>query len=130
MDIKDVQKFAVYTLMTNNFILQSSKKITEVSCKVIQCVKKSSINQKMGSLKLGSFSLDSKVENFDKNSYVVDYVCNRIKARKGFRHYEYEDLRKEIKDYAYETPLISTYELANWAKGRNPNVSIQAFNTR
>ena len=83
----------------------------------------------MGSLKLESFLLDSKVQRFGKNSCVVDYVWNHIRGRKRFRHCQYDDLKMEIERFAYKVPLVRTYELTRWAKECRPNVSIRAFHT-
>lgn len=59
-------------------------------------VKKSFIKLKIFSLKLESFLLDSKLKSFGKNSYVIDYVWNRVRGRKGFRCCKYDDLKKKI----------------------------------
>lgn len=58
---------------------------------------------------------------------MVNYVLNHIRGRKGFRHYEYDTLKEEIERFAYETPLLSAYELTKWKNECHLNVSIHAF---
>lgn len=66
--------------------------------------------------KMGSFKLESKVKSFGKN-----YVRNRVRGQKGFRCYEYDDLKNETEGYAYE---------GKWAKECHRNVSVHAFHAR
>lgn len=59
LSIKDIYKFAMYTLLThNNFGMQSGEFISAIGCQYTILDKKFFIKQKMGVLKFESFLLN------------------------------------------------------------------------
>ena len=62
---------------------------------------------------------------------VIDYVFDAIRDKRGFKRYDYKRLQTEINEFVVDKPMISTYELIDWAKNRHPNtVSIHGFDSR
>ena len=126
----DMYKFMVYTLLKNNFTLLSAQEIMKIGCKII--THNIFMNHVMGGIKLESYLLNKQkpIKSHGKNTCVVDYVWDQVRGKKGFKTYDYEKLKAELYSFAYDSPMISTEELINWAKECHDNVSIHAFDSR
>lgn len=132
LSIKDIYKFAMYTLLTHNkFGMQSGEFISAIGCQYTILDKKFFIKQKMGVLKFESFLLNKQrpITTHAENSCVIDYVWDQVKGKRGFKTYTYEKLKNEIYKYVNGT-MINTEELINWTKDCHSNVSIHAFDSR
>jgi len=88
--------------------------------------------QKMGQLKLESYLLNKQrhIKRHGVNTCIVDYVWDQVKGKRGFKTYDYNQVKDEIYEFILEGDMINTHELINWARACHNNVSIHAFGSR
>ena len=105
---RDMYKFMVYTLLSNNFTLLSAQEIKKIGCKIITHNKKFFMKHFMGSLKLESYLLSKHrpIKSHGKNTCVLDYVWDQVRGKKGFKTYDYDKLKAELYSFAHKSPLI------------------------
>lgn len=127
-------KFAMYTLLDKKFNILSGQHITGIGCKIIKLEKKQSITHKMGQLKLESYLLSKKrpIKKYGVNTFVVDYVWDQVKGKRGFKTCDYNKLKNEIYKFVPEGDMINIDELINSQSTRSivdtensSNISIQ-----
>ena len=146
----DMYKFVLYTLLNSNINILSGDSIFELGFVILKLEKRDFIYHKMGKLKLENYLLQNQrsikshgtVENYllqnqrsikshGTDLCVIDYVFDAIRDKRGFKRYDYKRLQTEINEFVVDGPMISTYELIDWAKNRHPNtVSIHGFDSR
>ena len=129
---QDVYKFAMYTLLKNEFSVLSLESIQAIGCKIMELSERKVNKHKMGKLKLESYLLNKQkpITKYGENTCVVDYVWNQVRGKRGFKRYTYDKLKNEIYSFVCEGDMINTDELINCSKACHPNVSIHAFDCR
>lgn len=82
---RDMYKFMVYTLLSNNFTLLSAQEITKIGCKIITHNKKFFMKHFMEGIKLDSYLLNKQrpIKSHGKNTCVVDYVWDQESIQKS-----------------------------------------------
>ena len=129
----DKYKFVLYTLLNSNISLLSGESIYELGFDIIKLEKRNIIHHKMGRLKLETYLLKHQkpIKSHGSDLCVIDYIYDAIKGKRGFKRYDFDRLKNEINEYVFDGPMISTYEIIEWAKSCHPNtVSIHAFDSR
>ena len=132
---RDMYKLMVYTLLKNNFTLQSAQVITKIGAKVMVYNKQLLGEHYMEGVKLESHLLSKcgKIKSFGKDTCVPDYLWDQCKGRRGCRSYTREKFVAEVSSYATIDvmgrlkPVLCTDNIIQWAKECHPNVSIHAF---
>ena len=90
----DMYKYMVYTLLKNNFTLQSAQVITKIGAKVMVYNKQFFREHFMEGVKLESHLLSKhgKIKSHGKNTCVEDFIWDQVKGKPGFRTYNYNKL--------------------------------------
>ena len=132
---RDMYKLMMFTLLKNNFTLQSAQVITKIDAKVMVYNKQFLREHYMEGVKLESHLLSKhgKIKSFGKDTCVPDYLWDQCKGKRGCRSYTREKFVAEVWSYATITvigclkPKLCTDNIIQWAKECHPNVSIHAF---
>ena len=106
LDRRDMYKFMVYTLLSNNFTLLSAQEIKKIGCKIVTHNKQFFMHHFMEGLKLESYLLSKQrqIKSYGDNTCVLDYVWDQVKGKRGFKTYNYDKLKAELYSFAYKAP--------------------------
>ena len=131
LDLQDMYKFFMYTLLTSSFTLLSAEVITEIGGRVITHEPQFFTHHFMAGLKLESYLLSNqrKPKSYGSDSCVIDFVWDQVRGKRGFKTYDYKKLKTEIFKYCADPPRMTTKELIDWAKHCHSNVSIHAYDS-
>ena len=131
LDLQDMYKFFMYTLLTSSFTLLSAEVITEIGGRVITHEPQFFAQHFMAGLKLESYLLSNqrKPKSYGSDSCVIDFVWDQVRDKRGFKTYNYKKLKTEIFKYCADPPRMTTKELIDWAKHCHSNVSIHAYDS-
>ena len=135
LDRHDMYKFIMYTLLVNNFSLQSAQVITKIGAKVLTHKKQFFREHFMEGVKLDSHLLSKhrKIKTHGTNTCVEDFIWDQVKGKPGFRSYTFEKLSSEVHSYAtidvmgHLKPKLCTENIITWAKECHPRVAIHAY---
>lgn len=88
MNIDDMYKFMVYTLLQHDFSILSTQTIANIGAKIMIHKPLEFRHMKVGALKLNTFFLDKQfpIKQRGDNTCVINFIWCQCQNKNGFKH--------------------------------------------